>query len=76
MSLQSRIDKLETNVAVIGSDGCRLCRGEVYLPDAVNTEERVYFHGPCKGCGRVWTETFGIVYARDAARFSRGGGEQ
>ena len=68
MNLQNRIDKLEANVAVRGGDGCRLCRGEVYLPDAVNTEARVYFHGPCKECGRVWTETFKIVYAGEAAR--------
>jgi len=65
MSLDSRLDRLEQSSGAASGAGCDACRDEVHLPDAVNTEERVYFHGPCKKCGRVTTDCFRVVYAGD-----------
>jgi hypothetical protein len=74
MGLEQRVDKLEQSIGTQSGLGCDRCRDEVHLPDAVNTEERVYFHGPCKKCGRVTTSRLRVVYAGDEALASAGEG--
>ncbi len=65
MGLEQRVDKLEQSIGTHDGLGCDACRDEVHLPDAVNTEDRFYFHGPCKKCGRMFTLCFRVVYAGD-----------
>ena len=74
MGLEQRVDKLEQSIETHDGDGCDACRDEVHLPDAVNTEDVYFFHGPCKKCGRVTTSRLRVVYAGDEALASVGEG--
>jgi hypothetical protein len=74
MGLEQRVDKLEQSIGTHDGLGCDRCRDEVYLPEAVNTEDVYFFHGPCKKCGRVTTGCFRVVYAGDEALAAAGEG--
>lgn len=63
MSLDSQLKRLEQSIGTHSGGGCDRCRDEVYLPDAVSTAERCFFHALCKQCGRMCTSSFRIVYA-------------